>query len=500
MIFGSSIRPTSSNSMSFPRPSAQIYSSSLLPGFKEIHETAQWIADANISNMVSVDGRVKRTLVEVRNWLLVLSFAGTLAAALAVGAAGTSILRPVRNLMLGARQIERGDLELNLPVRSHDEIGALAEAFNSMAAKLREFRRLDHNRLLRTQQTTQLAIDSLPDAVFIIGPTGIVEISNRMAGANFGIKPGLEVQVLGGKLKWLLPLYESVKSNHEPPRSPGYASAIQLFENGNERFLLPHAVSMLGIEGAVIGVCVILIDVTALRSADEAKSNLVSTVSHELRTPLTSIRMAMNLLSDSRFGSLGAKQSALLEAARQDSERLYRIIENLLSISRIESGRAQFQFRQISPAEIVANAVDPMRAGFAEKRLKLQVDVAPGLPSVLADPVAIGSALTNLLSNALKFTPAGGEVTVHAGIENDMVSFAVADSGPGVSEQYAGRIFEKFFRVPLKDGPTGAGLGLAIARDIAEAHGGSIELSAGKKSGSEFRLSLPLTSNLPAKP
>jgi two-component system, NtrC family, sensor histidine kinase KinB len=479
---------------------AQIYSSSLLPGFKQIHETAQWIADANISNMVSVDGRVKRTLVEVRNWLLILSFAGTLAAALAVGAAGTSILRPLRNLMLGARQIERGDLDLNLPVRSRDEIGELAEAFNSMAVKLREFRQLDHNRLLRTQQTTQLAIDSLPDAVFIIGPTGIVEISNLMASAHFGIQPGLEVQVLGGKLKWLLPLYETVKSNHEPPRSTGYASAIQLFEDGQERFLLPHAVPMLGIDGGVIGVCVILVDVTALRSADEAKSNLVSTVSHELRTPLTSIRMAMNLLHDPKFGSLGPKQSALLEAARQDSDRLYRIIENLLSISRIESGRAQFQFRQISPAEIVANAVDPMRPAFAEKRLKLQVNAAPDLPSVLADPVAIGSALTNLLSNALKFTPAGGEVSVNAEIAKDMVCFTVADTGPGIPDQYVSRIFDKFFRIPSKDGPTGAGLGLAIARDIAQAHGGSIELSPGKKLGSEFRLILPLTSNLPAKP
>jgi NtrC-family two-component system sensor histidine kinase KinB len=478
---------------------AQIYSSSLLPGFKQIHETAQWIADANISNMVSVDGRVKRTLVEVRNWLLVLSFAGTLAAALAVGAAGTSILRPLRNLMLGARQIERGDLDLNLPVRSHDEIGALAEAFNSMAAKLREFRQLDHNRLLRTQQTTQLAIDSLPDAVFIIGPTGTVEISNRMAAAHFGIQPGLEVDVLAGKLKWLLPLYESVKTNHEPPHSPGYASAIQLFENGQERFLLPHAVPMLGIEGGVIGVCVILVDVTALRSADEAKSNLVSTVSHELRTPLTSIRMAMNLLHDPKFGSLGPKQSALLEAARQDSDRLYRIIENLLNISRIESGRAQFQFRQISPAEIIANSVDPMRPAFAEKRLKLQVNIAPALPNVLADPATIGSALTNLLSNALKFTPPGGEVTINAQIEDNLICFAVSDTGPGIPDQYASRIFEKFFRVPSKDGPSGAGLGLAIAKDIAEAHGGSIELSRDKKPGSEFRLTLPLTPNLPAK-
>jgi len=470
---------------------AQIYSSSLLPDFKQIHETAQWIADANISNMVSVDGQVKRTLVEVRNWLLVLSFAGTLAAALAVGAAGSSILHPLRNLMRGARQIESGDLDLNLPVRSHDEIGALAEAFNSMAAKLREFRRLDHNRLLRTQQTTQLAIDSLPDAVFIIGPSGVIEISNRMAGIHFGIQPGLEVQILAGKLKWLLPLYESVKSNRQPPKSAGYSLAIQLFEDGHERFLLPHAVPMHSLEGGVIGVCVILVDVTALRSADEARSNLVSTVSHELRTPLTSIRMAMHLLSDPKFGSLQPKQIQLLDAAREDSERLYRIIENLMNIGRIEAGLAQFQFRQIAPAEIIASAVDPMRPAFAEKNLKLQINVAANLPAISADPTAIGSALSNLLSNALKYTPPGGEVSLRAEIENSMVCFTVSDTGPGIPEQYVARVFEKFFRVPSQDGPTGAGLGLSIAREIAEAHGGSIELSPNQKPGTEFCLKLP---------
>jgi signal transduction histidine kinase len=470
---------------------AGMYSATLLPGFKNIHETAQWIADANISAMVSVDGRVKQTLVEVRNWLLVLSFAGTLAAALAVGAAGTSILHPLRNLLLGARQIARGDLDLNLPVGSRDEIGSLAEEFNSMAAKLREFRRLDHNRLLRTQQTTQLAIDSLPDAVFIIGPTGVVEISNRMAGAHFGIQPGAEVRELGGKLKWLGPIYDAVKTNQQQPRAPGYAAAIQLFENGQERFLLPHAVAMLGIEGGVIGVCVILVDVTALRAADEAKSNLVATVSHELRTPLTSIRMTMNLLCDPRFGPLGQKQTLLLEAARQDSERLYRIIENLLNINRIESGRAQFQLREISPAEIVASAVDAMRSAFAEKRLKLSVMVAPGLPNVRADAAGIGSALTNLLSNALKFTPAGGEVSVRADLEEKMVCFSVADTGPGIPEEYAGHVFEKFFRVPTKNGPTGAGLGLAIAKEIVEAHGGIIDLVRGSNGvGCEFRVRL----------
>jgi two-component system, NtrC family, sensor histidine kinase KinB len=474
-----------------PKDRPAFYGSTLLPLFNQIHQTSQWIASANINNMVSINTETKRALTEVRTTLLILTLTGTLAAAIVVGAAGTSILHPLSNLTRSARQIERGDLDLNLAVRSRDEIGALAEAFNSMAAKLREFRKLDHDRLQRTQQTTQLAIDSLPDAVFVFGPTGIIEISNRTARTHFGVEPGLAVTQLGEKLKWLLPLYDAAHNNRQPAESTGYRSAVQLFDNGEERFLLPHAVPMFSADGQITGVSVILADITRLRSADEAKSSLVSTVSHELRTPLTSIRMALNLLTNDKFGPLAPKQVSLLEAARQDSDRLYRIIENLLSISRIESGTAQFQFRAMSPAEIISGAAEPMRSAFADKKIKLEITAPADLPQVSADPVAIASAITNLLSNALKFTPAGGTVTVSASLDHDRVAISVADTGPGIPDEYAGKIFEKFFRVPAKDGPTGAGLGLAIAKDVVEAHGGTIELVRTAKIGAEFRILLP---------
>ena len=475
----------------------------MLPLFKQIHETAEWISSANISNMVTINSQTKQTLREVRTALLVLTLAGALAAAIVVGAAGTSVLHPLSDLTRSARQIEAGDLDLSVPVRSRDEIGALAEAFNSMATKLREeFRRLDHDRLQRTQQTTQLAIDSLPDAVFVIGPAGVIEISNRTARTHFGIEPGLTISELAENLKWLLPLYDAALHNQQPPQPPGYRSAIQLFDNNHERFLLPRAVPMFGADEKITGVSVILADVTRLRAADEAKSSLVSTVSHELRTPLTSVRMALNLLSNGKFGPVSPKQIALIEAARQDSDRLYRIIENLLSMSRMESGVAQFQFRSMSPAEIVSKRGRPhARPPSARNKSRLEVKIAPSLPEISADAVAITSAVTNLLSNALKFTPPGGQVTVSATTEQGMVCISVGDTGPGIPEEFASRVFEKFFRVPSKDGPTGAGLGLAIAKEIVEAHQGIVELVRARKIGSEFRIVLPsgaLTS--PANP
>ena len=467
----------------------RLYEGDLLPRYEEMKQVAQRIADMNMSNMVSVDGQAKQTLLHVRNALLILVIAGAALAALVVWTANLAIIRPLKDLTKSARQIESGNLELNVPVRSRDEIGDLAEAFNSMASRLREFKRIDHDRLIRTQLTTQLAIDSLPDAVFVIGPNDEIEISNNAARTYFGIEPGRQVGGLG--LKWLPPLYDAVKIRQRPVEPRGYQSAIQVFLDGQERFLLPRAVPMLSPDHRPLGVTAILVDVTQLRQVDEAKSSLVSTVSHELRTPLTSQRLLLGLLTTTLAPTLPPKQKRMLEVAKADSDRLYRIIDDLLSISRIESGRVQFQFRAMSPNDLVQSSVEPLLQLFADKELGLEVRVPENLPLVRADGPSIQSALTNLLSNALKFTPAGGRVVAAARAGERGIVFSVTDTGPGIPAEFQERIFEKFFRVPGSSGTWGAGLGLSISKNIVEAHGGEIEFSCPPGGGTIFRFTIP---------
>jgi PAS domain S-box-containing protein len=466
------------------------YEDELLPRYDELKQAAQKIADMNMSNMISVDGQVKRTLVTVRNSLLILVITGTALATMVVWTAGVSILRPLRDFTRSARQIGEGNLDLTLPIRSHDEIGELTEAFNSMTSRLREFKRIDHDRIMRSEQTTQLAIDSLPDAVFVITPDDKIAIANDAARTYFGIEPGREIAHLN--LSWLGPLYDEVRTSHEAVEPEGYKSAIQLFIDGKERFLLPRAVPMLSPDGRQLGVTAILVDVTQLRQVDEAKSSLVSTVSHELRTPLTSQQLLLGLLVSNLGPTLPANQKRMLEVAKADSDRLYRTIEDLLSLSRMESGRAQFRFRAMAPREIITAALEPLRQLFVDKKINLTVRADPDLPAVMADPASIQSSLTNLLSNALKFTPTGGNVTVRAEDENESISFSVQDAGPGIPEEYRHRIFEKFFRVPVSSGPSGAGLGLSIAQNIVEAHHGKIGFICPPDGGTIFHFEIPI--------
>jgi two-component system, NtrC family, sensor histidine kinase KinB len=466
-----------------------LYRGQMLSIFERLKQLTQQISDMNMANIMSFDGQVKQTLTETRDAVLILVLAGTVISSAFVGGIGASILRSVSSLTSSARQIEAGNLDLTVEVNSRDEIGQLAEAFNSMANKLREFRISDHDRLLRTQLTTQLAIDSLPDAVFVIGPQGNIDISNRTAERHFGIAPG--VPVAGLNLNWLTDLYARMLADHHAFEPEGYRGAIQLFENQIERFLLPRAVPMLSSQGTLVGITVILVDVTRLRHADELKSDLVSTVSHELRTPLTSIRMGVMMLGEEKLGPLTPRQRRSLNAVRDDSDRLHRIIENLLSMGRIEAGGQRFQTRPMTADEIVALATESLRVGFAEKGVLLSIRIAPDLPPVSADPSCIELALGNLISNALKFTPSGGEVSLAVHTEANALAFEVKDHGPGIPPEHQPRIFERFYRVPSKEGPGGAGLGLAISKEIVEAHGGRIWFDS-HTGGSAFGFTLPL--------
>lgn len=477
--------------------SAEFYRLQIFPRYLATRGLAQQVADMNMENMVSVDGRVKHTLIAVRRALWVLVVAGILLALTLLGTVGATILRPLRTLILSARQIESGNLELNMPVRSRDEVGQLTAAFNSMASRLREFKQLDSERLLRTQQTTQLAIDSLHDAVIVIGPTGVIDISNKAAQQHFNIAAGKNVSELS--LKWLSEIFAQVSSTGQSIEPQGYSSAIQLFDGGKEKFLLPRAVPMCDPAGKTIGVAVILVDVTRLRHADELKSGLLSTVSHELRTPLTALRMAVSMLHDEKVGELNARQRTLVKTAHQESERLFEIIENLLNISRIESGRAQFHFQPVRPSQIVDSVLASVREAITQKQIDLQVEINDQLPAVHADPAFIGHALLNLVSNAVKVSPNGGKILVGAEQCDGQAKFSVTDNGPGIPPEYRERVFQKFLRIPRENGPAGIGLGLAIAKEIVEAHGGSIHFHNRESGGCEFHLTLPLLENQSTK-
>ncbi len=231
-----------------------------------------------------------------------------------------------------------------------------------------------------------------------------------------------------------------------------------------------------------------------LQELDRLKSDFVSTVSHELRTPLTAIRSLSESLLTGR-DIPRARQEQFLAIIAQESQRLSRMINQLLDLSRIEAGKMEWRMEVLDLGEVVGAAVQTHRALFDDKGIELQARPAPGPVRVMADRDKIIQVLTNLLSNAAKFTPPGGRVWVRASAEGGWGVVEVEDTGVGIPAGQIDAIFEKFRQVgdTLTAKPEGAGLGLPISRDIVEFHGGTLTVRSQEGRGSCFRVSLPLS-------
>ena len=281
---------------------------------------------------------------------------------------------------------------------------------------------------------------------------------------------------------------------------PGLFQPGGLFAQDNPRFELMEryinvsSTPVVTDAGETLGRVYVLRDITREVEADRAKSEFISTVSHELRTPLTSIKGYVDLILLGSVGEITPMQRSFLEVVRSNSNRLVDLINDLLDISRIETGRIVLNPEPISIFDVVEEVVESARAEIERKQLHLEVRVPPDLPMVHADRKRITQVLTNLVSNAYKYTREGGRVEISARCENGFLTVSVSDTGVGISQEDQKKLFTRFFRAdnPLRDEVGGTGLGLAISKSFVEMHGGRMWVESELNVGSTFSFSLPL--------
>ena len=394
------------------------------------------------------------------------------------------VRRPIQRLTDSARELGEGNLDQVLPVSSHDELGQLADAFNKMAGKLRLYRQTTSDEIVHARQATEVVFAALLDPIIIFSAEGEIVYQNPAAERLRKKLAGAETPLP------ILPLAEKVLSGAGDYLPESFDQAICVRVDDREKFLLPRAI---GLRDGGAGAVVLLNDVTRFRLLDDVKTNLVATVSHELKTPLTSIRMAVYLLLEERIGALNPKQTELLLASRDDAERLLDLINNLLDLAKLESGASVSERKVRRPEEMLVRAAHDAREIVLTAGAKIVTQKAESLPTVSVSADQIEHVFSNLISNAAKHSPAGEEILITARAENDgrAVRFSVIDHGPGVPTGERERVFEKFYRLP-GEGKDGAGLGLAICREIVRAHEGYIGVVAGPDGrGSEFFFVLP---------
>jgi two-component system, NtrC family, sensor histidine kinase KinB len=473
------------------------YSSNVEPGLERVRQLCDAILGLNQDAMLrkSYRGQARARLFEQ-------IIGGVVALALGLGLFAsawltTRMLRPLRVVSAAVRRFGEGDLKARADLQGSDEIVALAGEFNRMAERLERYRQSSLGELLQAQQAAQAAIDALPDPVLLLDGNGRLQGANSAAtsllaidperdgpAAYAGADPGVRVvidrlrgHVLAGKGAYV-------------PR--GFEDAVRVGATPDgERIFLPRAAPLYGESGAVAGVAMVLQDATRLFRFDELKNNLVATVAHEFRTPLTSLRMALHLCTEEVAGPLTAKQGDLLFAAREDCERLQVMVDELLNLSRLESGRIDLHRRRTAPETLVDLAVEIHRAAAEQAQLTLRTEVLPGLPEVFADPDRLQLVFTNLIANAIRHAPPGSEIAARARPDGAAIRFEVTDHGPGIAREHQAGLFEKFFRIPGSP-EGGSGLGLFISRGLVQAHGGQIGVSSEPGQGATFWFTVPL--------
>jgi len=283
---------------------------------------------------------------------------------------------------------------------------------------------------------------------------------------------------------------QSIESG-EPPPIEEKQKILTVERDQGRRHYQFSVTPVHGRTGPLLGVVLLLRDVTRLAELDRLKSEFVMTASHELRTPLTSIGMSIDLLLESAPKKLDGKDLQLLSAAHEDLQRLKVLVNNLLDLSRIEAGKMEMEFSSHPVRPLLARVVDSFRIRAEQKGVALSYQVPEALPDIQADGNRIAWVLTNLMANALHFTPSGGSVRLTAGTFGPFVQMSVSDNGPGIPYEYQSKIFDKFVQVKSNNILGGSGLGLAICREIVRAHGGTIWVDSVPGEGSTFNFTLP---------
>jgi signal transduction histidine kinase len=332
----------------------------------------------------------------------------------------------------------------------------------------------------------EATLTSAPDPLFVVSRAGEVEVRNP-AAEELSKLP----EFSGGLPASLADRLEAVLATGEHYLPTDYGRVVTFRVGREDRHYLPRILAIGDKLTEFKGAAVILQDVTKFRLLDDAKTNLVGTVSHELKTPLTGLRMAVYLLLEKTLGPLEPAQREMLESARDDADRLMRILDSLLDLTRLESGASALDRSRTPVGLLLQGIAEEARPLVAAAGQTLIVQEEAGVGEVNADAGRLRHVFINLLSNASKYSDEGGTITLGASpAPLGFVRFYVRDEGGGIPPESIGRLFERFYRVPGQSKP-GAGIGLAIAREIVVAHGGSITCSSSPGSGTEFQFLVP---------
>ena len=401
------------------------------------------------------------------------------AAALSLVIGGT-VMGPLGRIAEAARSIAAGNLSERVRPRPPGELGNVADAFNQMAESLEGL----VGTVFQERSYLMAVLNSTADAVLAVDGEGQIALANAAAERLFSRS---QEELVGSRFAWAMPdehVLEALKTSREEGRPE-----TCLIVRPNRKHLQVTATPITG--GGEWAVLVVFHDITEAKRLEQTRREFVANVSHELRTPLAAIKSVIETLQGGALDDRATAQDFLSQA---DAEvgRLARIVEELLELSRLESGQVPLAQRSLDMRVVLAQAVERLRPQAERQGLSLALEVAPDLPSLVGDGERLERAVLSLIDNAVKFTPRGGSVYVSASFTDDVVTVEVSDTGTGIPSEDLSHVFERFYKADRARQGGGTGLGLAVVKHTVEVHGGAVAVESILGQGSTFRFTLPI--------
>jgi len=408
----------------------------------------------------------------------------------------SNIANPIKQLSESIKQIASKNYSERVHLESHSEFGQLAKSFNTMAEKLEEYNNSNLAKLMMEKKRIETLINNMHDPVIGLDENLKVIFANEEAIKIIGCTQTeiighntQELAVTNDLIRMLIQDLKMLENGNESKPKP-----IKIYANNKEGYFeketLHISITPTGEQlTQLIGHVIILRNITEYKELDFAKTNFIATVSHEFKTPISSMQMSIQLLENEQIGPLNEEQSNLLYSIKEDTNRLLKFTGELLNMTQVESGNIQLTILPSDPKEILLFAIQATQTQADQKQIKFEINCPENIPKVQADTEKTTWVLTNLISNAIRYSYDHSIIFLNIKSIDNCVEISVRDTGQGIAPQYKNKIFDRYFKVPGTK-VEGTGLGLAISKEFIEAQGGNIMVESEYGLGSIFTISL----------
>ena len=398
-----------------------------------------------------------------------------------------SINTPIRMLMDGIMEIANHNYEKRLDLAKYDEFEGVAKSFNRMAERLTEYRKSTLADIIQGKKYIEAIVNSITEPIIGLDRDRKILFANNEALTILNLKrenvigkSASELSLRNDLLRRLVRELIQPSEKKEP---------LKIYADNKESYFqvqyIPIRVLENGEAEVYVGDVILLKNITEFKELDSAKTTFISTISHELKTPISAIMMSLKLLEDARVGAMNDEQKALAESIKESSNRLLEITSELLKMTQVEAGKLQLNLKITKPIELIEYAIKANQVQADRFNCHIEVEYPEKISKLFVDSEKIAWVLTNLLSNAIHYTPENGRIIIGARQQGHSVEIYVQDFGKGIDPRYHQSIFDRYFRVPGTK-VQGSGLGLAISKDFVEAHGGTLSVDSAVGKGSTF--------------